>query len=101
MELVTLAEAKLWLRVDGDEDDTLIQLLIDAARKYLLDATGREWTAETPTAKICAMALIADWYEHRELTGQDASNKVRPAIQSMILQLQYTPDGGGGDGDGA
>ena len=103
MALVTLEESKLWLRVDGDEEDAIIQLLIDSAEKYLLDATGRRWTAETPTAKLCAMALIADWYEHRELTGQDASTKIRPAIQSMIMQLSYAsdePDDGDEDGDG-
>lgn len=99
-ELLTVEEAKLWLRVDGDEEDELIQNLIDAADQYLLDATGRRWTAETPTAKLCAMALVADWYEHREFAAENTSPKVRPAIQSMIMQLTFAPlESGDDDGD--
>lgn len=97
MELVSLEDAKLWLRVDGDEEDALIQLLIDAAEQYLHDATGRRWTAATRTAKICALALVAEWYENRDQTGEP-NRTVRPAIQSMILQLQYTPEDGDDDG---
>ena len=87
--------------MDEDEEDLLIQTMIDAADEYLLHATGRRWTAETPTAKLCAMALIADWYENRELIGEQASEKVRPAIQSMIYQLSYTPPNEDGDDDGS
>lgn len=94
--LLTLGEVKLWLRVDHDDEDGLIQTLIDSAEQYLLDATGRRWTAETPTAKICAMALIAEWYENRGQTGE-SNRSVRPAIQSMIMQLSFTPDEGDGD----
>lgn len=94
--LVTLDEAKLWLRVDHDDEDVLIQTLTDAADRYLYDATGRSWTAETPTAKICAMALIADWYENRD-HNEERQRSVRPAIQSMIMQLSYTPADEGDD----
>lgn len=90
--IVTLDEAKLWLRIDGDEDDNLVQLLIDGAAQYILDATGRKWGGENNTAKICALAIIADNYENRETTAKSGMS-IRPAIQSMIKQLTYTPDG--------
>lgn len=97
--LLTLEETKLWLRVDGNEEDSLIQTLIDAAEQYLHDATGRRWTAANKTAKICALALVAEWYENRDQTGE-SNRTVRPAIQSMIMQLKYAPSEDG-EGDGA
>lgn len=98
--LLSLEEAKLWLRVDYDEEDSLIQTLIDAAERYLFDATGRKWTGGAPTAKLCAMALVADWYENRDAVTDKPSEKTRFTVQSMILQLQNTPADEDGDDDG-
>ena len=89
--LVTLDEVKLWLRIDGNEDDALLNLLIGGAEQYLLDATGRTWPPDNHTAKICALAIIADNFENREVTSNDKLS-VRPAIQSMINQLSFTPE---------
>ena len=38
--LVTLEEAKEWIRVDGDDDQT-ITMLIKAAELYIYKATGK------------------------------------------------------------
>lgn len=40
-EPITLAEAKAWLRVSGNDEDALIAALIDAARSYVETFTGR------------------------------------------------------------
>jgi hypothetical protein len=52
-EPLTLQEAKAWLKVDHDAEDTLIQLLIATARERCESVTGlslmiQQWTAYLP-----------------------------------------------------
>lgn len=47
VEPVSLAEAKLHLRVDIDDDDTLIEALIVAAREHAEHLTGRALITQT------------------------------------------------------
>jgi len=92
MMIVTLEEAKNWLRVDFSDDDALITTLINAAEEYLENTTGTAFDATNHLAKIFCMTLIAHWYENRELIGK-ASNEVRPILQSILAQLTYAYGG--------
>ncbi|WP_175837097.1 head-tail connector protein [Burkholderia anthina] len=47
VEPITLDEAKLHLRVDIDDDDTLITALIVAARQFAESLTGRSFVTQT------------------------------------------------------
>lgn len=94
MAILTIDEAKTWLRVDGNEEDGLIQMLIGAAETYLHNATEVEFDETNQLAKLFCLVLCADWYENRDLIGQQPSDKVRFTIQSILAQLQhaYAPD---------
>lgn len=91
--IVTLEEAKQYLRPATDEDDPTIQSLIDAAELYLENATGIKYDSTNPLAKLFCKILVADWYENRELTendrGQKVSKGIRPIVESMLVQLKY------------
>ncbi|WIV10540.1 head-tail connector protein [Proteiniborus sp. MB09-C3] len=96
--ILDLKTAKDFLRIDQDYrlEDELIQLLIDNAETYILDAVDNfDYTSERQMrkAKLLALVLINDWYENRELI-QDGklSDRVRLSIQSLLLQLQYGSD---------
>ncbi|UYL93967.1 head-tail connector protein [Geobacillus phage vB_GthS_PK3.5] len=91
MMIVTLEEAKNWLRVDFSDDDALITTLINAAEEYLKNATGVEFNENNHLAKLFCMTLISDWYENREMIGK-ATDQTRPIIQSILTQLSYAYD---------
>lgn len=86
--LITLEEVKTWLRVDGSEDDLLIQSLISAAETYLYNATGNTFDSTNDLAKLFCMVLVTDWYENREAVGK-TTEKTRPVVESMLTQLSH------------
>lgn len=97
--ILKLEETKTWLRVDGSDEDSTIEMLITAAETYLKNATGKEYEGTNNLAKLYCMVLVADWYENRELIGLQPSDKVRFTVQSMLAQLQYTHSEEGDDGE--
>mgnify|MGYP002621079388 FL=1 len=103
MAILTLEEAKTWLRVDGEDEDSLIEMLIGAAETYLHNATEIQFDGTNQLAKLFCLVLCADWYENRDLIGQQPSDKVRFTIQSILAQLQHAytpPDPEEGEEDG-
>jgi uncharacterized phage protein (predicted DNA packaging) len=88
--IIDLEEVKNWLRIDGEEENATLDILIGAAETYLLHATGRTYDDSHNQAKLFCLVLVADWYENRELMGDKPSEKVRYSIQSIMSQLQYS-----------
>ena len=77
MSIVTLAEAKAQLRVDGAEEDTLIQSYIDAAESAAAQYLNRalyETSAGTDTTglvmtkdvKVAVLLQVGAFYADRE-----------------------------------
>jgi uncharacterized phage protein (predicted DNA packaging) len=93
---LTLEDAKLYLRVDGSDDDTLIQSLIDASVEYLANAAGSNVDTSSKVYDLAQKILVVHWYENREPVGQ--ADILAFSLESMIMQLRYTapdpPDGG-------
>ena len=100
--ILTLDEVKNYLRVDLDEDDTLIQSFIAAAEAYLKNATGKEYP-ETDSMgnkigyeleKVYLNLLIAYWYENRSAAPRnkslngDVPDEFTFTTRSLLLQLQ-------------
>ena len=67
--LVTLADMKQYLRVDFEEEDALIEMLLCSAEKMCMDILRTEDTSVLETvenAKAAVMYTVAYLYEHRE-----------------------------------
>ena len=96
--IIDVELAKKWLRVDADDEDDIVELLVDAAEEYLEDATGKQFDATHKKARLFCLVLVADWFDNRELIGQKPSEKVRASIQSILAQLQHAPERGDSSG---
>lgn len=72
--MITLAEAKTHLRIDGTDSDTEITTMIAAAGAHVqnyLGITYASGAAPAPVKAACAL-LVADLYENRELQSDTA-----------------------------
>lgn len=89
MSVLSLSEAKKYLRVDYEDEDEDIQSLLDAAEKYLINA-GCILNGNDDVAKLAIKMLINEWYENRGpvLIGS-ISNKLEYGLQALIAQLKY------------
>ena len=67
--LVTLEEMKTYLRVDFDDDDSILSALIESAQKLCMDVARIEDAdifATEANSRIAVMYAAAYLYEHRE-----------------------------------
>ena len=66
--MVTLDEAKAYCRVDFDDDDALITLMIEAARNHL-ESIGVDFTVDPLPAAVkqSMLILVAQFYDERDV----------------------------------
>ena len=82
-----LAAVKAYMRIDGDEDDAIIEALYSAAALYLKNA-GIEEPSEDPSLyNLAVWSLTLHYYDHRDSVGNEASfpTGLRPIINQLKL----------------
>lgn len=67
---------KDYLRQDGNEDDKLIQVIIEASKSYICNYTGQsiEQLEEYEDVIIAVLVLIAEFYDNRTINVNDRLN---------------------------
>lgn len=91
--MLTLERLKAHLRIDGDEEDELLEQYIEAAVSYLSGAADNyranymRYPEYASKADMLTAILAAEFYQNRDNSVHDMSYTIR----SLMAQLQYFP----------
>lgn len=90
MAALTRDDVKKYLRVDFNDDDTLIDRLMIAADEFLKGSIGATYDNTGERAKTLSLIVISDLYDNRGLHDDSAkvSNNVRRLVEDFSLQLR-------------
>ena len=92
--MVTLEEVKLYLRIDTDFEDDLIEGLLEVAGGYLRDGVTDfdiNYARDEKYAKkadLLTKVLVAEMYNNRD-SRNDSRTNFSYTVQSMMNQLKY------------
>lgn len=83
--IITVDQAKEWLRVDGTDNDAIIESLINATTEYIEVATGLTETEQTKSKLAITVAkfLLTLWYNPE----QAESEKLQRTIDNLLKSL--------------
>lgn len=84
-------KVKSYLRIDGEQDDTLLASLISATKLYLANA-GMTLEEDAAEERVALYELAVSLYVHDMYYGGNAMEK---ALIGIILQWRYS----GGEAD--
>ncbi len=82
-----IKDIKVFLRIDHDEEDELIQSLIKSGEEYLENA-GCKTNYDSELYNLAVKMLISHWYENRGLIG--SVDFIKYSLESIIYQLRET-----------
>ncbi len=88
--ILTASEAANFIRTEAT--DAIMLQLLPLADQYLLNATGHDWTADSPihnAAKIAAGMLIVYWYDNPGAIGQAPETLMAGLAQLEGEALRY------------
>lgn len=86
--MLSLDEARDTLRLDGTDNDKIIQSMLDSLPDYLQATTGSRWEDDKAPgyqlAKQCAKFILQLWYD----PGASEAARLSNAVDSMLGTLK-------------
>lgn len=89
--MTTLSDVKTFMRIDHDEEDTLLSSLLMASESYIKNATHINVDTTSPLFDLGQQILVGHWYENREAVGK-TSGAILFGLDSILTQLMYTTE---------
>ncbi|UVX34518.1 MAG: head-tail connector protein [Bacteriophage sp.] len=91
--MLTVEEIKNNLRIDYDEDDNYLEMLLNAAEMFIVGAIELDTLPEDPRTDVLLFMLVSLWYENRVPATNTMQQQVPFTINAMIHQLRGLPHG--------
>lgn len=88
MSLTPLSDVKQYARIDGSEEDTLLQTLTDSAESYLSHAGIDAGLVPAPMYRLAVCGLVLHWYANRNSADGSASPGFETGLRLVINQLK-------------
>lgn len=87
--MLDLDIVKLYLRVDGNEEDNLLSDLINFSKEEIENSTGVKFNpnGNSSTYRLAQMMIVTDRYENRG--SQDLEYKVNNSLSGLYTKLKY------------
>ena len=84
---ITIDTIKNALRIDGNDDDTLIEGYIDTAKEYVanavIDGPASEPLTNNRKYRLAVIILVQFWYSNRATDMKQTPYQVRSLIQQL------------------
>ena len=90
--MISLEEAKSYLRVDFDDEDEMINSLIQSSIKHSMDVArvnSEEDLSKNPNGKIAVLYMTAYLYEHREEADYSELNLTLRALLFEMRKAEF------------
>lgn len=84
---IDLEAVKSYCRIDGNDEDELIQAFVDAAKGFLEGAGVPEPEADDPRYLLCVKAMVLEYYDHRGMTESVTPYSIH-GFENMRNQLK-------------
>ncbi|MBL1008675.1 MAG: phage gp6-like head-tail connector protein [Escherichia coli] len=86
--MLTVEDIKNNLRIDYDEDDQYIGMLLEGAKMFVLGTLDLDTLPVDPRVDTVVFMLVALWYENRVVSAAQGTTQVPFTITAMIHQLR-------------
>lgn len=90
--MITLEEAKSYLRVYFDDEDEMIESLIQSSIKHSMDVArvdSEEELSKNPNGKVAVLYMTAYLYEHREDADYSELNLTLRALLFGMRKAEF------------
>lgn len=90
MATVSLEAVKAYARIDGEEEDALLESLTNAAEEYLTNAGIDPGLSAPALFQLAVCGIVLHWYEQRNIATGAAPTDFPVGIRLTINQLKHT-----------
>jgi uncharacterized phage protein (possible DNA packaging) len=80
---MTLEEVKTFIRVDFNDDDELIKLIIEVAQDYVSNGFS-EYDETNPSHKILMLKAVKTLYDNRDEINDNITSSIK--LQQMLYE---------------
>ena len=84
--MVTLEEARDWLRISGTDNDEIISGLLAAAPDYIRVATGCE--TDEPLADTITKFLLLLWYNAEQAEAERLQRTIDNLLKALAVKAR-------------